>query len=168
MGFCLSKDGFPGGSDSKESAYNAGDPGLIPGLGRYPGEGNAWTIQYSCLKNPMHRGTWWATVQRVAKSWTRLKRLSAHTFPYLPALEKDVRYSCTGVEGLGRTISSLRRRLQLGSLSCTCLCTPRSEGPGVLQLCAERRWRVLAAEDEDGEVCTRRGSLHRGCGGRGD
>ena len=66
--------GSLGGSNSKESACNAVDPGLIPGLGRYPGEGNAWKIQYSCLKNPTHRGTWWATVQRVAKNWTWLSR----------------------------------------------------------------------------------------------
>ena len=45
--------GFPGGSDSKASACNAGDPGLIPGLGRSPGEGNGTPLQYSCLKNPM-------------------------------------------------------------------------------------------------------------------
>ena len=44
---------FPGGSDSKASAYNAGDPGLIPGLGRSSGEGNGNPLQYSCLENPM-------------------------------------------------------------------------------------------------------------------
>ena len=41
--------GFPGGSDSKESAYNAGDLSLIPGLGKFPGEGNGYSLQYSCL-----------------------------------------------------------------------------------------------------------------------
>ena len=49
---------FPGGSDSKTSAYNAGDPGLIPGLGRSPGEGNSNTLQDSCLENLMDGGTW--------------------------------------------------------------------------------------------------------------
>ena len=49
---------FPGGSDGKASAYNAGDLGSIPGLGRSPGEGNGNPLQYSCLKNPMDRGTW--------------------------------------------------------------------------------------------------------------
>ena len=53
---------FPGGSDSKASAYNAGDLGSIPGLGRSPGEGNGNPLQYSCLENPMDGGTWWATV----------------------------------------------------------------------------------------------------------
>ena len=49
---------FPGGSDRKASAYNAGDLGSIPGLGRSPGEGNGNSLQYSCLENPMDRGTW--------------------------------------------------------------------------------------------------------------
>ena len=49
---------FPGGSDSKASAYNAGDLGLIPGLGRFPGEGNGNPLQYSCLENSIDRGAW--------------------------------------------------------------------------------------------------------------
>ena len=62
--------GFPGGSDSKESASNAEYLSLIPGLGRSPGEENGNPLQYSCLENSMDRGAWWATVQRVTKSWT--------------------------------------------------------------------------------------------------
>ena len=50
--------GFPGGSEGKGSAWNAGDPGLIPGSGRSPGEGNGNPLQYSCLGNPMDRGAW--------------------------------------------------------------------------------------------------------------
>ena len=53
--------------------------GLIPGSGRVPGEGHGNPLQYSCLGNPMDRGTWWATVHRVAQSWTQLKRRSSHT-----------------------------------------------------------------------------------------
>ena len=49
---------FPGGSDGKASACNAGDPGSIPGLGRSPGEGNSSPLQYSCLENPMDGGAW--------------------------------------------------------------------------------------------------------------
>ena len=49
---------FPGGSDPKASAYNAGDPGSIPGSGVYPGEGNGNSLQYSCLENPMDGRTW--------------------------------------------------------------------------------------------------------------
>ena len=50
--------GFPGGSDGKESACNAGDPGSIPGLGKSPGEENGNPLHYSCLENPMDRGAW--------------------------------------------------------------------------------------------------------------
>ena len=60
--------GFPGGSDSKESACHTGDVGLIPGLGRSPGEGNGNPLQDSCLENPMDRGAWQAAVHRGAKS----------------------------------------------------------------------------------------------------
>ena len=49
--------GFSGGSDGKASAHNAGDPGLIPGLGRSPGEGNSNPLQYSCLENPHEQRT---------------------------------------------------------------------------------------------------------------
>jgi len=49
---------FPGGSESKASVYNARDLGLIPGLGRFPGEGNGNPLQYSCLENPMDGGAW--------------------------------------------------------------------------------------------------------------
>ena len=62
--------GFPGGSDGKASACNAGDLGSIPGSGRSPGEGNGNLLQYSCLENSMDGGAWWATVHGVAKSWT--------------------------------------------------------------------------------------------------
>ena len=58
---------FPGSSDGKVSAYNAGDPGSIPGSGRSPGEGNGNPLQYSCLENPVDRGAWWAAVHGVTK-----------------------------------------------------------------------------------------------------
>ena len=64
--------GFPGGSEVKTSASNAGDLGLIPGLGRSPGEENGNPFQYSCLENAMDRGAWQATVHGVAKSRTQL------------------------------------------------------------------------------------------------
>jgi len=53
--------GSPGGSGSKESTCDTGDPGSIPGLGRSPREGNGNPLQYSCLENPVDRGAWWAT-----------------------------------------------------------------------------------------------------------
>ena len=64
--------GFPGGSDSKESACNAGDPGSISGLGKSPGEGSGNPLQHSCLENYTDKGAWWATVYGDAKSWTPL------------------------------------------------------------------------------------------------
>ena len=102
--------GFPCGSVGKESDCNVGHLGLIPGLGRSPGEGKAihssilawripWTVQsigegngtplqYSCLENPMDGGAWWAAVHGVAKSQTRL---SDFTFTFhFPALEKEM------------------------------------------------------------------------------
>ena len=63
---------FPGGSNGKVSAYNAGDLGSIPGSGSPPGEGNGNPLQYSCLENPMDGEAWQATVHGVAKSRTRL------------------------------------------------------------------------------------------------
>ena len=54
----ISFRGFPGGSLGKESAYNAGHPGLIPGLGRFAGEGNGYPLQYSYLENSIDRGAW--------------------------------------------------------------------------------------------------------------
>ena len=65
--------GFPGGSDGEESACNARDPGLNPGSGRSPREGNGFPCQYSCLENSMDREACPATVHGVAKSQTLLK-----------------------------------------------------------------------------------------------
>ena len=70
---------FPYGSDSKESACNVGDPGLIPGSRRSPGERNCNALQYSCLETSMDRGAWWTTVHGVTKSWTQL---SDYTFTF--------------------------------------------------------------------------------------
>ena len=64
---------FPGDSEGKEFTCNAGDPSLTPGSGRSPAEGSGNPLQYSCLENPMDRGTWWATaqpeLQRVRHNW---------------------------------------------------------------------------------------------------
>ena len=63
--------GFPGGSDSKESTCNAADPGSMPGLGSSPGKRNSYTLQ-SYLENPTDRGAWLAIVHGVTKSQTQL------------------------------------------------------------------------------------------------
>ena len=67
------------GSEHKEFAHNAGDPGSIPGLGRSPEEGNGNPLKYSCLENSMDRGAWWAIVHGVTKSQTWLNKSHSHT-----------------------------------------------------------------------------------------
>ena len=85
------KKDFPGGSGGKESTCNAGDLGLIPGLGRSPGEGNGNPLQYSCLENSVDGGVWWATVHGVTKSWTQLSDFTLH------CLEKRLKHSLATV-----------------------------------------------------------------------
>ena len=97
---------FPGGSDSKASAYNAGDLGLIPELGRSPGEENGNPLQYSCLENPMDGGAWWATVHGVAKSQTRLSNFTCECL--VLAMKRRTRIS--------RTFAFLEHIKQLESL----------------------------------------------------
>ena len=65
-------NGFPGGSDGKESTGKTEDPSSIPRLGKSPGEGHGNPPQYSCLETSMDRGAWWATVHRAARSQTQL------------------------------------------------------------------------------------------------
>ena len=87
---CFRLPGFLGGSDGKESACNAGDLGSIPGLGRSPGEGKGYPLQYSGLENPMERGAWRATVHGVAKSRTRLSDFThTHTHTHTQRIGHD-------------------------------------------------------------------------------
>ena len=73
---------FPGGSDGKASVYNVRDLGSIPGLGRFPGEGNGNPLQYSCLEDPMDRGAWCRLLsmgsQRVGHDWATSLSLFSH------------------------------------------------------------------------------------------
>ena len=78
--------GFPGGSNGKESACNAGDPGLIPEFRRSPGERNGYLLQYSCMENSMDRGAFWLQSrgsQRVRRDQATNKQLifSLSLFP---------------------------------------------------------------------------------------
>ena len=70
--------GFPGGSDGRESTCNVGHLGLIPGLGRSPGEGKGYPLQYSGLENSRDRGPWQTTLHEVSKSQTRLSDYHFH------------------------------------------------------------------------------------------
>ena len=75
----MRKQGFSGGADSKESVYNAGDPGSLPGSKRSPGIGNGNSLQYSCLANSMNRGAWLPIVHGVPKSLTQMSDSHIHT-----------------------------------------------------------------------------------------
>ena len=95
--------GFPGDASGKEpacSCWGLRDAGLIPALRRSPGEGHGNPLQYSSLENPMDKGAWWATVHKVAKSWTWLKQLSMHA-----QVIYSLKFSCYGIWTLqGTTI----------------------------------------------------------------
>ena len=80
--------GFPGGSGDKESICNAGDLGSIPGLGRSPGEGNGYPLQYSRLENSRDRGSWQATAHGVTKSRAQLNNFHSltHSLTYTHCL----------------------------------------------------------------------------------
>ena len=122
----------------KESACNSGDPDPTPGLGRSPGEGNGYLLQYSCLENPMDRGAWWATVHGVTKSQIGLSdshfhllelqrqeiawcpKYIAHLTPRKqetllasPVLIQSLRITSAGGEPLGARIKALRNLVQL-------------------------------------------------------
>ena len=81
---------FPGGSGSKESACNAGDPGSISGSGRSPGDGHGYPLQYSCLES-MNRGARWAAVQGMAKSRIHgVKHFHFHEHPGPQSFIQDI------------------------------------------------------------------------------
>ena len=75
-------ESIPGGSDSKESACDTGDPSSIPGSERFSAEGNGNPLQYSFLENSMDRGTWKSTVHGVSKSQTQLSKEHFHSHIY--------------------------------------------------------------------------------------
>ena len=89
---------FSHSSDGKESAYNAGDPGLIPGLGRSPGEANGYLLQYSCLENFRDRGAWQTTVHgiRVGHNWATNTHIYTNFIQLFWELCKMMYIKCLG------------------------------------------------------------------------
>ena len=103
--------GFPGGSEVKASASNAGDLGSIPGLRRSPGEGNGNPLRYSCLENPVDGGAWWVTVHGVTKSRTWLS---------------DFTFTLRGWSGCYSSLSAQGGRASMGTLEPWPARTPES------------------------------------------
>ena len=95
----LYEKSFPGGSDGKESTCNAGDLGLIPGLGRSPGEGNSNSLQYSCLENSMDIGDWQSIVHGVPENQPQLRDFHLEQPRLLCSDRCEI--SLTGVEETG-------------------------------------------------------------------
>ena len=94
--------GFSSGLGGEESAYNAGDPGSIPGSGRSPGERHGNPLHYSCLKNPMDRGAWWAEsigLHRVGHNWSNSVCRLQHSRLPCPSLTPGV---CSNLDPLSR------------------------------------------------------------------
>ena len=116
---------MPGGSVGKESACNVGDLGSIPGLGRSPGEGNSYPLQYSSLENSMDRKAWQATVHGVAKSWTWLSNFHSlkgmPKFPFPPtAYYISVRANNISLEFLEYDIHEVSQEYAKQLESCIC------------------------------------------------
>ena len=112
-------------------ACKAGDLGLIPGSGRFPGEGNGNPLQYSCLKNPTDRGAWWATVHgRLAKSRTRLSDFTHSSLTYTIIYDWSETfnahtYPISSLSGhIGTHIALALRPLHLGKVMWLVLATP--------------------------------------------
>ena len=114
----------PGSSDGKASTYNAGDPGSIPGSGRFPGEGNSNPLQYSCLENPMDQGAWWAIIHGVAKSRTRLSDFCVCV--------------CVSVRGLRES-----KTYSLSYLKCRLTCFPCRQAQNLCSIQGDQRPALL-------------------------
>ena len=118
---------FPGGSECKGSTCNVGNLGLIPGLGRSPGEGNGYPLQYSCLENSMDRGAWQATVHGAAELDTTEQlslslsftssQYTIHCWIILLKLLSSWRYTLLLTKGTYTSISSLHPTLKKGDSS---------------------------------------------------
>ena len=138
--------GFPGGASGKEPACQC----RRPESGRCPGVGNGYPLQYSCLENPMDRGAWWATVHKVAKSRSQLKRLSKHTAAPLHLKTAQTPPSSSGkavqsapVDGRHHLAHSRGRAGESGHSSCEC-------GEGHRQRGSRGLWEVKEEKARQG------------------
>ena len=111
--------GFPGCSSVKNPPANAGGSGSIAGLGRSPGEGNGSPFQYSCLGNPMNRGTWRATVHWGHKELDTTERLSRHAHICESIAEKVMAPHSSTLAGKIPWMEETGRLLSMGSLGVT-------------------------------------------------
>ena len=126
---------FPSGSDGKESACSAGDPGSIPGSGRFPGEENINPLQYSCLENPVDGEAWQATVHGVTKSQTWLSDFTFRDLIYIYSLSNK----CSKVKWSSLS-SSLSMSYKMASWlmgkagpSCYSSCLPEGSLPSLIK-----------------------------------
>ena len=94
------------------NAGDARDTSLIPGSGRSPGEGNGNSLQYSCLENPMDRGAWWATVHRVTKNHTGLKRLNMQACIFMTNFPRVLKLQ---YHYLSANLNKIKRKIKLPS-----------------------------------------------------
>ena len=142
------------------NAQDVREAGSIPGLGRSPGEGHGNPLQYSCLENPMDRGAWRATVHRVTKSWTRLKRLSTHTRPFcLCEMNRRVNTRHSGLTRIS-TQGPLYSFLPLPSINFAhFFCTDGGGTFAYIEMCKSEllhldRWKLLCYHIlTDGNIC---------------
>ena len=112
--------GFPSGSVGKESACNAGDPGSIPGLGRFLAEGNSNPLQYSWLGNPMDRGAWWITLQglqTVGHDWAT-KPPTTNIMCFLWLYYRQLKLQVKNIYSKRRNVVHWRREWQTTSVFC--------------------------------------------------
>ena len=135
--FTVGSSHFPGGSNGKESAHNAGDPGSVSESGRFPGEGNGHPLQYSCLENSIDWGAWHATINGVTKSQTHMST-NTRTHTHNGLLKRTVAGETAGLGLLFLFLSSqcAHKLFNFSRLlfASTLLKKQRSGNPGFLHI----------------------------------
>ena len=153
MRSCIWKQGLPGGSVSKESTCNAGDPGSIPGSGRSPGEGNGNPLQYSCLENPMDRGAWWATW---LSDWTIIIAMEKHRWT------GEIHAYNISINSLQRSLTYAQGHiLQIFSFSSSCVWFKENPLPIICEWCV---FPLIIFRSQLPSASPTRGTLKVRCG----